>query len=128
MDLDLYRQEIRVSSDPLVRLSVVDISPEHPERTFVFLHGFGGQAIQWEHQLHEFAMKNRVIAFDLRGHGLSDKPSAGYDMDRILLDIETGLNLLNVSTPIVLVGHSFGGAIATEFVLTHPDLVERLLF
>ncbi len=127
MDLDLYRQEIRVSSDPFVRLSVVDISPEHPERTFVFLHGFGGQAIQWKHQLHEFAMKNRVIAFDLRGHGLSDKPSAGYDMDRILLDIETGLNLLNVSTSIVLVGHSFGGAIATEFVLTHPDRVERLI-
>jgi hypothetical protein len=34
IDLDLYRHKTRVSSDPLVRLSAVDISPERPERTF----------------------------------------------------------------------------------------------
>ncbi|MBI5353785.1 MAG: alpha/beta fold hydrolase [Chloroflexi bacterium] len=127
IDLDLYRHEIRVSSDPLVRLSVIDISPERPERTFVFIHGFGGQAKQWHFQLHKFALKNRVIAFDLRGHGLSDKPSSGYDMPRIQLDLETALDLLKVSTPIILVGHSFGGAIATEFALKHPERVERLI-
>jgi pimeloyl-ACP methyl ester carboxylesterase len=83
IDLDLYRHEIRVSSDPLVRLSAIDISPERPERTFVFIHGFGGQATQWEYQLHKFALKNRVIALGMRGHGLSDKPSSGYEMARI---------------------------------------------
>ena len=127
IDIDLYRHEIRVSSDPLVRLSVIDISPERPERTFVFIHGFGGQALQWKYQLHKFALKNRVIAFDLRGHGLSDKPSSGYDMPRIQLDLETALDLLKVSTPIVLVGHSFGGAIITEFAVNHPERVERLI-
>ncbi|MDO9300932.1 MAG: alpha/beta fold hydrolase [Anaerolineales bacterium] len=127
IDLDLYRHEIRVSSDPLVRLSAIDISPERPERTFVFLHGFGGQAMQWKYQLHKFALKNRVIALDMRGHGLSDKPSTGYDMPRIQLDLETALDLLRVSTPIVLVGHSFGGAIATDFAINHPERVERLI-
>ncbi len=127
IDLDLYRHEIRVSSDPLVRLSAVDVSPERPERTFVFIHGFGGQAMQWEYQLLKFALKNRVIALDMRGHGLSDKPSTGYDMPRIQLDLETALDLLKVSTPIVLVGHSFGGAIATDFALNHPERVERLI-
>jgi long-chain acyl-CoA synthetase len=127
IDLDLYRHEIRVSSDPLVRLSAIDISPERPERTFVFIHGFGGQAMQWKYQLHKFALKNRVIALDLRGHGLSDKPSTGYDMPRIQLDLEIALDLLRVSTPIVLVGHSFGGAIATDFAINHPERVERLV-
>ncbi len=127
IDLDLYRHEIRVSSDPLVRLSAVDISPERSERTFVFIHGFGGQAMQWEYQLIKFALKNRVIALDMRGHGLSDKPSSGYDMPRIQLDLETALDLLKVSTPIVLVGHSFGGAIVTDFALNHPERVEGLV-
>jgi hypothetical protein len=55
IDLDLYRHEVRVSTNPLVhaaalrraslvRLSAIDISPDHPPRTFVFIHGFGGQA------------------------------------------------------------------------------------
>ena len=44
IDLDLYRHEVRVSTNPLVRLSAIDISPDHPQRTFVFIHGFGGQA------------------------------------------------------------------------------------
>jgi long-chain acyl-CoA synthetase len=127
IDLDLYRHEIRVSSDPLVRLSAIDISPERPERTFVFIHGFGGQATQWQYQLHKFALKNRVIALDMRGHGLSDKPSSGYEMPRIQLDLETALDRLNVSTPMVLVGHSFGGAIVTDFALNHPERIERLI-
>ena len=80
IDLDLYRHEVRVSTNPLVRLSAIDISPDRPQRTFVFLHGFGGQANQWTHQLQEFSLENRVIALDLRGHGLSDKPTSGYDM------------------------------------------------
>ena len=41
IDLDLYRHEVRVSTNPLVRLSAIDISPDHPQRTFVFIHGFG---------------------------------------------------------------------------------------
>lgn len=127
IDLDLYRHEIRVSTDPLVRLSAVDVSPELPERTFVFVHGFGGQAMQWQNQMLKFSLKNRVIAIDMRGHGLSDKPSSGYDMPRIQKDLETALNVLKVSEPVVLVGHSFGGAIATEFALAHPERVERLI-
>ena len=65
IDLDLYRHEVRVSSSPLVRLSAIDISPDRPQRTFVFIHGFGGQAEQWHYQLQTFSIENRVIALDL---------------------------------------------------------------
>jgi long-chain acyl-CoA synthetase len=127
IDLDLYRHEVRVSTNPLVRLSAIDISPDRPQRTFVFIHGFGGQAAQWHYQMQKFALENRIIALDLRGHGLSDKPVGGYDMPQILADLETALTLLKVKGRIVLVGHSFGGAIATEYALKHPDRVERLI-
>jgi long-chain acyl-CoA synthetase len=127
IDLDLYRHEIRVSSHPLVRLSAIDISPDHPQRTFVFLHGFGGQARQWMFQLQKFSLENRVIALDLRGHGLSDKPSTGYDMPTLQADLETALQTLKVNPRFVLVGHSFGGALAAEFALNHPDRLEGLV-
>jgi long-chain acyl-CoA synthetase len=127
IDLDLYRHEIRVSSDPLVRLSAIDVSPEHPRRTMVFIHGFGGKAEQWQYQMQKFSMDSRVIALDLRGHGLSDKPSSGYDMPRIQLDIEAALMHLRVSAPFVLIGHSYGGAVVTDYALNHPDHVEKLI-
>ncbi|MFN8435554.1 MAG: alpha/beta fold hydrolase [Anaerolineales bacterium] len=127
IDFDLYRYEVRISSDPLVRLSAIDVSPASPKHTIVFIHGFGGKAEQWQYQMQKFAMDNRVIALDMRGHGLSDKPSTGYDMERIQLDLETALTQLKVSTPFVLIGHSFGGAVVTEYALKHPDHIEKLI-
>jgi long-chain acyl-CoA synthetase len=93
----------------------------------VFLHGFGGKAEQWQYQMQKFAVENRVIALDLRGHGLSDKPGRGYDMPQIIEDLETALTLLKVKGKIVLVGHSFGGAVVTEYALKHPERIERLI-
>src|SRR5215211_7053753 len=127
IDLDLYRHELRISTNPLVRLSAIDISPDHPQRTFVFIHGFGGQAAQWHYQLQKFSLENRVIALDLRGHGLSDKQVSGFDMPQLIHDLETALTLLKVKGKFVLVGHSYGGAIATEYALKNPDRVERLI-
>ena len=127
IDLDLYRHEVRVSTNPLVRLSAIDISPDRPQRTFVFIHGFGGQASQWKYQLQALSQKNRVIALDLRGHGLSDKPASGYDMPRIQADLEAALGILKVDKKFVLAGHSYGGAIITEFAINHPESVEGLI-
>ena len=127
IDLELYRREVRVSSSPLVRLSAIDISPDRPRRTLVLLHGFGGQAAQWRYQLQKFSRDNRVIALDLRGHGRSDKPPGAYDMTELQTDLKAALETLKVQEPFTLVGHSFGGAIATEFALHHPGRLERLI-
>ena len=74
--------------------------------TIVFIHGFGGQAEQWQYQLQKFSLENRVVALDLRGHGLSDKPGRGYNMPQLVDDLGTALILLKVKGKFVLVGHS----------------------
>ena len=127
IDLELYRHDVKVSSQPPVRLSAIDISPEHPQRTMVFLHGFGGKAIQWRYQLLKFSTANRVIALDLRGHGHSDKPRSSYQMAQILSDLQAALDVSGVNEPFILVGHSFGGAVATEFAAAHPERVSHLV-
>lgn len=80
IDLELYRREIRVSTQPRLELSIIDIHPERPQRTIVFLHGFGGQAKQWVYQLQTFSDSNHVLAIDQRGHGQSDKSGSDYSM------------------------------------------------
>lgn len=127
IDLELYRREVRVAIQPQLRLSAIDLVPDHPERTLVFLHGFGGQATQWRHQLQHFSDANRTIAIDLRGHGRSDRPRDGYDMAYLLDDLSAVLDRLGVVAPIVIAGHSFGGAIAAEYAVRNPRRVSHLI-
>ena len=127
IDLELYRREVWASVSPPVQLSVIDIAPEHPRHTIVFIHGYGGNATQWHNQLNTFSLDNRVIALDLRGHGRSDQPTGDYSMSRILADLESALDVLGVTEKIILIGHSFGGAVATEYALAKPKRVERLV-
>lgn len=131
IDLELYRYSVPVAPD--IQLSVIDVAPEKPQKTIVFIHGFGGKAMQWTYQLKELCAKNRVIAFDLRGHGLSDKPPGRYTMDEIQADLVAALDWMDIALgphppeKIVIVGHSFGGAVVTEFTHRNPHRVERLI-
>lgn len=127
IDLELYRQAVTVATKPIVQLSAIDIAPDLPQKTIVFLHGFGGQATQWHYQLEHFALAQRVIALDLRGHGRADKPAGDYTMPALLHDLEVALERLQAPERFVLVGHSFGGALATEYALAHPKQLEHLI-
>ena len=80
VDLELYREELLVSETPPVRLSYIEVAPENPAGTMVFVHGYGGYAMQWKNQLKAFSDNYRVIAYDLRGHGRSDAPFSRYSM------------------------------------------------
>jgi long-chain acyl-CoA synthetase len=127
LDLELFRQKLRVRQQPAIHLSVIDVPPDHSQRALVFLHGFGGYATQWKYQLTKFSQANRVIAPDLRGHGRSDKPRGAYRMTEILADLVIALDTLGVNEPVVLCAHSFGGAVASEFAATYPQRVARLV-
>ena len=129
LDLELYRESVAVEPDVAhgVYISYIDVAPERPLQTLVFIHGFGGQARQWRYQIEQFSDENRVIAIDLRGHGRSSRPRAGYDMKQMLADVTAVLDHLQIHHPFVLVGHSFGVALATELAWRYPQRVSHLI-
>ena len=127
LDLELYRREVLVQENLPVRLSAIDVGPPHAEKTILFLHGFGGYATQWQYQIDYFANDYRVIALDLRGHGLSDVPDDGYTIPDLLKDIETVIERLHIKKPFTIIAHSFGSALSAEYALRHPEAIERLI-
>jgi len=136
LDVELYRRTVYApvrsgaGIDPqrIRRLSALDIAPDGATRTLVFIHGFGGRAMQWIYQLRAFGQTMRVVAPDLRGHGQSDDPDDGpHTMAGLVDDLELVLRRLNIEPPFDLIAHSFGGAVATEYALRHPDEVSRLV-
>jgi long-chain acyl-CoA synthetase len=134
LDVELYRRTIyapagpEAQSQPPRRISVFDIAPEGAARTLVFVQGYGGRALQWVYQLRYFGQSVRVVAPDLRGHGLSDDPEdLPSSMDALVDDLELVLDRVGVRGPFVLLGHSFGGAIAIEYALRHPERVSGLV-
>ena len=118
MDVDVYRRTLRLSqpNGETLAMSVVDAGPRDAFRTIVFLHGFGGRAAYWEHQLEHFSTDSRFVAVDLRGHGLTDAPFSRYDVEELTADFTQALEDLGVPRRFILIAHSFGGAIASYFM------------
>lgn len=93
----------------------------------VLIHGLAASLYSWRHTVLPVAQAGyRVIAYDNRGFGFSDKPPGGY-ANRDYVDLLLGLlDSLRIGEA-VLVGHSMGGAIAAETALARPDRVRALV-
>jgi pimeloyl-ACP methyl ester carboxylesterase len=93
----------------------------------IFLHGLGASIYAWRGSLAPVESAGfRVLAFDNRGFGSSDKPPHGYsnaDYARLLITFMDSLHLADA----VLVGHSMGGAIAVQCAMTYPTRVRGLV-
>ncbi len=96
----------------------------HP---LIFLHGIGCGAWVWNHQLSRFSRKRRSVAYDLRGHGLSEHPKKGYEVSQHATDLVNLLNELNIDSPAILVSHSMSLMIAIQFALDNPDAVSAMI-
>jgi pimeloyl-ACP methyl ester carboxylesterase len=70
----------------------------------------------------------RAVAVDLRGHGLSDKPTVvgSYTIEEYCADLDALLDVLALPR-VALIGQSMGGAIALHYALRNPTRVERLV-
>ncbi|MBC7806082.1 MAG: alpha/beta hydrolase [Akkermansiaceae bacterium] len=89
--------------------------------TMILVHGWVDRHETMLPLAARFAKRYRVIAVDLRGHGLSEKTEKGYGIPSLADDIAETCRQLHVRKPI-LVGHSLGGTIALEVAARHPDL------
>jgi pimeloyl-ACP methyl ester carboxylesterase len=93
----------------------------------VLLHGFACSIGWWDDLTPALAREHRVIAFDLLGHGGSEKPKDGYGMEEQAGRVAAALDRLGVRRATV-VGHSMGGAVATALRDRRPRLVSSLVF
>ena len=94
----------------------------------VMLHGLFGNLATWYFTAGtELAPRYRVITYDLRGHGRSDRTPSGYDVASMARDLEAVVGQLASQDEVTLVGHSYGGVIALAFALRHPKRVRKLV-
>jgi haloacetate dehalogenase len=92
----------------------------------VLLHGWPQTSYCWRRLIPALSERYRVIAPDLRGYGLTDKPTTGYDKRTMANDVVGLLRALE-ETRVTLVGHDRGARVAHRLALDHPDVVERVV-
>jgi len=90
------------------------------------IHGITANSRFWDCLASALAPHYRVIAMDLRGRGLSDKPPAGYAIEHHCKDILALMNDQGLNR-VILMGHSLGAFISLVFAAQHPQRVDRLI-
>jgi len=92
----------------------------------VCVHGLTANHTCWASVADLLSPAYRLIAYDLRGRGESDKPEKGYSLALHNEDLEGLLDHFGLKKA-VLVGHSLGAHIALRFAATHPERVSKLV-
>ena len=105
-----------------------EISGDPDNPLVVLLHGFTSDRRAWRQLSEVLATGFCVVAPDLRGHGDSDAPAEldGYTIEAYADDLVGLLDHLNVKST-ALVGCSFGGMIALEYSVQHPETLDALV-
>jgi pimeloyl-ACP methyl ester carboxylesterase len=96
-------------------------------RPMVLLAGLGDTAHLYRGLAPKLASRFRVVGLTRRGHGRSDRPDSGYDLDTFVKDIRCFLDTLEIEQAI-LVGHSFGGLEMPLFAIRYPQRVEAIVY
>jgi pimeloyl-ACP methyl ester carboxylesterase len=113
-----------------VRFHVQRLSPPGgTDRTVVFLHGLVMDNLSsWYFTVGTAAARTSdVVLYDLRGHGLSERPAEGYALADMVADLDAMLLAQGIDHPVVLVGNSFGGLLALTYALAFPEKVRGLV-
>ncbi|MFX1240732.1 MAG: alpha/beta fold hydrolase [Promethearchaeota archaeon] len=92
----------------------------------LLVHGFGSKKESWIAQFKPLSEHFKVIRFDNRGAGKSDRPKGDYSMELFADDIAALLDYLKIEK-IHIVGWSLGGMIVQNFVLKYPHRVIKIV-
>ena len=95
-------------------------------RTVLLIHGLSCDSDDWVWQLGPLAGRYRVVAVDLRGHGRSSAPSSGYTPPELAADLAGFIEVLALG-PVIAIGHSLGGVVASALAVEYPLLVEAVV-
>ena len=112
---------------PAIRISNINTYYEISGQgeTLVFIHGLGSSSQDWSFQTEFFSKDFQVLAYDVRGHGQSDKPKGPYSVPIFAEDLANLLKKLGIKKA-HLVGLSMGGWIAFQFGVDYPEMVRSL--
>lgn len=108
-----------------LNVSVTDVGNGPP---VVLLHGFACGKRMWLHQIRSLKRRFRVIAYDQRGHGLTDAPTVAtnYSAGHLARDLTGVLDALKIERA-ALVGFSLGGGPALALAAGRPERVSHLV-
>lgn len=98
-------------------------------KLILFLHGFPEFWYVWRDQIAHFGGDFHVVAPDMRGYNLSDKPRkvADYEMPKLVADVRALIDHYANGQKAILVAHDWGGAVAWNFAIEYPECVEKLV-
>lgn len=109
-----------------VRLHWAELGEASDTPPVVLLHGLNNSCLSWSRVAPLLAMNRRVLMPDLPGHGQSERPDAGYELDWYARIIARWLETVGIEQADI-VGHSFGGGVAQMLLLECPKRVRRLV-
>ena len=92
----------------------------------LLIHGLGSSSKDWEKQVPAFSEHYKVITFDARGHGRSDKPRGPYSIPMFADDVAGLMHKLEI-VPAHVLGISMGGMIAFQLAVDHPELIKSMV-
>jgi pimeloyl-ACP methyl ester carboxylesterase len=96
--------------------------------TVILIHSFNGFLETWQPNVEALVKSGyHVVAYDLFGRGLSDRPLRPLSLNVFHEQIIALRKHLDIQTPVHLVGASFGSVIAADYALTYPDQVHSLI-
>ena len=96
--------------------------------TVLLESGIGGSIDEWSSVQDALAEDYRVCAYDRGGYGWSDPGPGARVVTELASELNEMLSRINITTPIIFVGHSFGGFIVRYYAHTWPDNVAGLVF
>jgi non-heme chloroperoxidase len=87
----------------------------------VFIHAWGLRSDEWDYQVPALAAAGlRCVLYDRRGHGRSDRPAGGYDLDTMADDLAAVIEHFGLRE-VTLVAHSLGSKEAVRYLTRHGD-------
>jgi len=91
------------------------------DRTLVLVHEMGGSLESWDDVVPRFTESHRVLRYDTRGAGLSQKVRGELSVDTMADDIAALLDALGIAGKVALAAVALGGAIALHFAARYPE-------
>lgn len=97
------------------------------QKLVILLHGFPEFWYSWRHQLIALSDEYTVVAPDMRGYNLSDRPphAEDYSIDKLVGDVVGLIRHFGVEKAAVI-GHDWGAAVAWALAIQHPEVVWKL--